>query len=60
MDLFLMSNKRAFESEALTTDITFKFPFIQQCEFSKKKSLQVVSDDKPPDVGSVDGFAVFT
>ena len=60
MYLFLVSNKRAFQSETLTTNIAFKFSFVQQSELSEEKLLQIISNDKSPDVGPVDGLPVFT
>ena len=60
MYLFLVSNKRTFQGKTLATDITFKFPFIQQREFSEEKFLKIISNDKSSDVGPVDSLAVFT
>ena len=60
MYLFLVSNKRAFESETFIADITVKFSFVQQSELSEEKLLQVISNDKSPDVRPVDGLPVFT
>ena len=60
MYLFLMSNKRAFQSETLGTNIALKFSFVQQSKLSEEKFLQIISNDESPDVGPVDGLPVFT